>query len=274
MCTACGERFTRDSPGSAALGHDYVTTLDRAGQYSCGGDFPDHRRYGEGSIACSRCPFRLDFPTALDLVTNKVGGVAIGGMKTAGIVRFTDVSVSSENHPEWGPGGKKIIDGVWNTSQEWPYWASTSPNGQYADFEFGTTIDLTAVEISVYNHAYDFEICCVDDATGTETAVCAFSIVQDETASEGKSESLATVDPRTGKSHEVQAWKVVTDSYQRLLVPLFETPVQHLRVRITDGEPDELWGCRIIRVIEIHPWGTVAGASDYLSEKTTIMILR
>ena len=273
ICTACGERFTRDSSISA-LGHDYVSTVVRSGRVSTRKDFPDQRKYGTGSIACSRCPFRLDFPTALDLVTNKVGGTAIAGMKTPGIVRFTDASVSSENHPEWGPGGKKIIDGVWNTSQEWPYWASTSPNGQYVDFEFGTTIDLTAVEISVYNHAYDFEICVVDDTAGTETAVCAFSIVRDETASEGKSETLATVDPRTGKGHEVQAWKVVTDSYQRLLVPLFETPVQHLRVRITDGEPDELWGCRIIRVIEIHPWGTVAGASDYLSEKTTIMILR
>ena len=274
MCTACGERFTRDSPGSAALGHDYVSTLVHAGRVSTRKDFPDHRQYGTGSITCSRCSFRLDFPTALDLVTNKVGGIAIGGMKTAGIFRFTDVSVSSENHPEWGPGGKKIIDGVWNTSQEWPYWASTSPNGQYADFEFGTTIDLTAVELSVYNHAYDFEICDVDDATGTETAFCAFSVIKDETASEGKSVPLEMVDPKTGKIHEVEVWKKVTADYQRLLIPLFETPIQHLRVRITDGAPEELWGCRIARVLEIHPWGTVAGASDYLSEKTTIMILR
>ena len=29
-----------------------------------------------------------------------------------------------------------------------------------------------------------------------------------------------------------------------------------------------------IRVIEIHPWGTVVGASDYPSAKTTLMILR
>ena len=276
MCTACGERFTRDSPGSAALGHDYVTTLDRAGQYSCGGDFPDHRRYGEGSIACSRCDFRLDFPTALDLVTNKVGGVAIGGMKTAGIVRFTDVSVSSENHPEWGPGGKKIIDGVWNTSQEWPYWASTSPNGQYADFEFGTTIDLTAVEFSVYNHAYDFELCSVDDNAGSETAFCSFSIAKDETDSNGKSEVLETVNPSTGKKQELPVWKKVntTNDYQRVQVSLFETPVRHLRVRITDGAPDELWGCRITRVIEIHPWGTVCGAGDHAFEKTSLMIFR
>ncbi len=275
MCTACGERFTRDSSGTA-LGHDYVTTLDRAGRVSTRKDFPDQRRFGEGSIACSRCDFHLDFPTALDLVTNKVGGTVIGGMKTEGIVRFTDVSVSSENNPQWGPGGKKIIDGVWNTSQEWPYWTSTSRNGQYADFEFGTTLDLTTVEFSVYNHAYDFELCSIDDNAGTETAFCSFSIAKDETDSDGKSETLETVNPSTGKQSEVEIWKKVdvANDYQRIRVPFVETPVRHLRIRIMDGQPIDLWGCTGIRVIEIHPWGTVCGAGDYAIDKRSIMSFR
>ena len=275
ICTVCGERFTKlsDEP---PLGHDYVTTLTSPGRYSSRKDQPDHRRYGDGSIECARCGFRLDFPMALDLVTNKVDGVLISGMKTEGVVRFTDVSVSSENHPEWGPGGKKIIDGVWNTSQEWPYWTTTSQNGQYADFEFGTTIDLTTVEFSVYNHAYDFEFCRIDDDTGTETAFLSFSIAKDETETDMKSETVTAIDPSTGKECEVEIWKKVdlANDYQRIRVPFFETPVRHLRVRVTDGQPIDLWSCKGLRVIEIHPWGTVCGAGDIHYPKESLMILR
>ena len=278
-CTVCGERFTKYADG-LPLGHDYVSTLNRPGLFSRRKDFPDHRRYGSGSITCSRCSFRLDFPASLDLVTNRVGGTVICGEKTEGIVRFTDLSVSSENHPEWGPGKKKLIDAVWNTSQEWPYWTTTSTNGQYADFEFGTTIDLTEIELSVYNHGYHFDFCIVNDDSESETAFCSFSIEKDETESELKAEKVMAVkiNPDTGRlsENDIQIWKTVnvSNDYQRIRVPFFETPVQHLRIRITDGEPTTLWGCKGIRVIEIHPWGTVPGASDFETEKTTLVILQ
>lgn len=245
-CTVCGEQFLKNSDG-LPLGHDYVTTLDRPGMFSRRKDFPDHRRYGSGSITCSRCSFRLDFPAALDLVTNRVDGARICGEKTEGIVRFTDLSVSSENNPQWGPGKKKLIDAVWDTSQEWPYWTTTSTNAQYADFEFGTTVDLTEVEFSVYNHGYHFDFCSLDDASGTETKFGEIDVVRDEGT---------------------------TNDYQRVRVPFFESPVKHLRVRIADDEPFDLWGCKGIRVIEIHPWGTVVGASDFETEKTTLLIIK
>ena len=272
-CLVCGAKFARISAGSAPLGHDYVTSLDRPGHFSQRKDYLDHRRYGAGRITCSRCDFRLDFPAALDLVTNRVGGVRICGEKTEGMVRFTDLSVSSENHPEWGPGKKKLIDEVWNVSQEWPYWTTVSTNAQCADFEFGTTVDLTEVELSVYNHGYRFDFCSVDDDEGTETAFCSIFITREE-ETEAKLETVEVDVPETGRTKEIPVQKMATADYQRVRIPFFETPVKHLRIRIVDEEPIDLWGHKGIRVIEIHPWGTVRGASDYPSAKTTLMILR
>ena len=271
-CLVCGAKFTKVSDGSTPLGHDYVTTLDRPGHFSQRKDYLDHRRYGMGTISCSRCAFRLDFPSALDLVTNRVGGVRICGEKTEGIVRFTDLSASSENHPEYGPSKKKIIDEVWDVSQQYPYWATASTNAQYADFEFGTTIDLTEVEISTYNHGYRFDFRRIDDE-GIETELCSISIVREE-ATEAHLETIEVDVPGTGRTKEIPVQKMATADYQRIRVPFFETPVKHLRVRIVDDEPIDLWGCQSIRVIEIHPWGTVLGASDFQSPKTTLMILR
>lgn len=273
FCTECDEEFTKTST-DLPLGHDYVTTLDRPGHFSQRKDFPDNRRYGTGSITCSRCNFRLDFPKALDLVTNRVDGKTICGMKTEGIVRFTDVSVSSENNPQWGPGGKKIIDGVWNTSQEWPYWTTASTNAQYADFSFGTTIDLTEIEFSVYNHGYHLEFSSVDDDTEEETKFGEINVAYDENFLVTKKVKQTVVDPDTGEEIEIEVEKEVTADYQRVRVPFFETPVKHLRVRIVDEEPIDLWSCKGIRVIEIHPWGTVPGASDFETSKTTLIIFK
>ena len=272
MCLLCGERFTKISD-NPPLGHDYATTLDQPGRFSRRRDFPDRRRYGAGRITCSRCSFRLDFPTALDLVTNKVDGMTICGVKTANIVRFTDLSVSSENHPEYGPAGNRSIDGDWSLNKEYPHWYSAGTQNQYADFEFGTTIDLTAVEFAVYNHGYELVFCNVDDDTGTETAFCSIVISREE-EEETATKAIEVVDPQTGRTQEVLARKEVTSQYQRIALPFFETPIKHLRIRIADDEPISVWGATSIRVLEIHPWGTVCGASDYPTEKTTILILR
>ena len=273
ICLQCGERFTKISD-NPPLGHDYVSTVDQPGRFSRRKEFPDHRRYGTGSIACSRCSFRLGFPTALDLVTNKVGGTAICGVKKENVVRFTDLSVSSENHPEYGPASNRIIDGDWSLNKEYPHWYSAGTENQYADFEFGTMIDLTAIEFAVYNHGYHLEFCSVDDDTGTVSPFGSFTVVKDESAPGTTIEPILMVDPGTGREVEVMVRKEWTEKYQRILVPFFETPVKHLRIRIVDDEPISVWSSSSIRVLEIHPWGTVAGASDYLSEKTTIMILR
>lgn len=271
-CLLCKARFTRLSDG-LPLGHDYVSTVNRHGSFSPRKFFPDQRRYGEGSITCSRCNFRLDFPTALDLVTNIVDGTRICGEKIEGVVRFVDLSVSSENHPEYGPGKDKIIDGDWSLDKQYPHWISKETENQYADFEFGTEIDLTAVDLEVPNHGYDLAFCGIDDDNGIETTFLAISLTNEPPA-EARLETIEVVDPETRQPRELLVWKEATEDYQRIAIPFFETHVKHLRIRIVDKSPYTVWGFTGVRVYEIHPWGTVLGASDYAAEKTTLLILR
>jgi hypothetical protein len=274
-CTVCGERFVKVSD-SLPPGHDFVTTLTRPGRFTKSIHFPDNRNFGEGSVACSRCGWGIDFPTAIDLVTSRVDNAAIGGMRMEGVVRFTDVSVSSECHPEWGPGGKKIIDGVWGVNMEWPYWFSDGAQNQYVDFDFGTDIGLTEVIFSVYNHGYVFQFLRVDDATGDETLIGEATVVTDPTVIGTTTTTTTQVDPDTGEEISVEVEKEVYADYQILRVPFYETVVRHLRVRITDEAPYHMdgWGDQGIRVLEIHPWGTVPGAGDYEADKTMLIQLR
>ena len=274
ICRLCGERFLKFTEGSAPLGHDYVTTLAQTGRFSRNKDFPDHRRYGTGSIACSRCDFRLDFPTAIDLVTSRVDNVQICGIKTENIVRFTDLSVSSSNHPEWGPDPINLFNKVWDLSQQYPYWMSASPTGQWIDFRFGTEIALAEVAFSVYNRNYQFQFYDLDEESGDEKWLGELSVVQDDSPEGSRIEEVEMRNPETGRTESIRIVKEVHDGYLVYRVPFYEKTVTHLRVRVSEEEPDSMWGNTGVKVIEIHPWGTVPGASDFPTEKTTIMILR
>ena len=233
------------------LGHDFVTHLDRPGKY---------KQFGSGSLECSRCGYSIDFPEPIDLVTAKVDGVKIGGVATPGLIQFTDVSVSSENHPEWGGGIGSMLDNDWTwVNAHLGVWASYGGmENQYADFVFGAEIDLTDVDISVRNVDHVLQFFSVDDAAGTETLIGEYPVVYDDTLVEVRGENT------------------VVCEWQRLTVHFFETPVRHLRIRRTDeNAPFSLWSsspCFVI--VECHPWGTVKGAGDYAYDKRAIMIFR
>jgi hypothetical protein len=273
-CLTCGAKFTRVSAGTSPLGHDYVTTLDRPGRLSPRKDFPDHRHYGTGSITCSRCPFQLDFPTAIDLATSRVDNVQICGMQTENVVRFTDLSVSSSNNPQWGPDPLHLFDRVWNLSQEYPYWMSKYPTGQWIDYCFGTEINLTEISFSVYNRNYFFQFYDLDETSGVETWLGELAVVRDESSEGLRIEEIEMRNPETKRSKEFLIAKEVCDGHLIFRVPFYETTVRHLRIRISEENPESLWGNTGVKVIEIHPWGTVCGASDYPSSKTTMMIFR
>ena len=164
FCPVCGERFTKQSD-DPPLGHDYITTLDRPGAY---------KRFGSGSISCSRCDFFLPCTNVYEQASTN-GPVDLakwGGLAVENFVQFTDLTVTSSDHPQWGPVPEKIIDGNfgWANNGWCTFWASAGWNDQHVDFTFGTTIDLTWIDICVHNHPdcmlqfYD-----VDDETGEET---------------------------------------------------------------------------------------------------------
>ncbi len=159
FCEICGERFTMMSSTQTALNHNYVSTLVKAGKYVA---------YGSGHITCSRCDYYLDCSEPIDLITNKVNDAVIGGIAGAGKYYFTDVTVCSENNPQWGPAGFRILDSIWNTSAEWPYWASAALENQYVDYKFGTKIDLAWVDVSVHNRDQILQFYDLDVSTGTE----------------------------------------------------------------------------------------------------------
>ena len=278
FCTVCGERFTKISD-SLPLGHDYVSVLERPGRYTPELHFPDDRSFGAGCITCSRCDFRLDFPTAIDLATSRVDNASICGIKTEGVVRFADLSVSSTDHPEWGPADFRLIDNIWRlpfpNENLWSYWVSAGLENQYVDFEFGTQINLSMVEISVKNHGYVLRFVDVDDETGTETVLGEHAVVRDDTVVGTTTEKGTAVDPNTGEEVEVDVEKEVYADYQRLKIPFYENAVKHLRIRIEDESGTNLgWGYTGVCVIEAHPWGTVVGASDFPADRTTLLIFK
>lgn len=187
FCTTCGERQTRTNFDLPPIGHDYITTLDRPGKY---------RKFGSGYITCSRCDLFLPCTNVYEQASTNgpVDLIKWGGMAVDNVIQFTDFSVTSSDHPQWGPNPKNVIDGNWNWG--WcTYWVSAGWNDQHVDFKFGTTIDLTKIEISVHNHPdcllqfYD-----VDDATGEETLLteCLAEFLADETHLEGVEEIVFT----------------------------------------------------------------------------------
>ncbi len=202
FCPDCGARFTKTSE-APPLGHDYITTLDRPGSY---------RHFGSGSISCSRCDFFLPCTNTYETAsTNGPADLASwGGLASPNYIQFTDLYVTSSDHSEWGPHPKKIIDGNWGWGNAgWcTFWASAGWNNQHVDFVFGTTIDLTEIDISVHNH----EECHllffdVNDETGEETLLAekVAPYIPDEMHQEGVTPVVfsvtADVAPVSGKTY-------------------------------------------------------------------------
>jgi hypothetical protein len=172
-CTVCGEVFT--ITGGDRLGHSYSTVLTKKGKYVA---------FGTGYVECSRCDFYIDFSEPIDLVTNKVNGTPLGSIAVSGKVQFTDVSVSSECHPEWGPSGGKVVDGIFEIAdQGWSWWFAYGLENNYVDYKFGTKLDITQIDVSVHNRTQTLQLFDYDEATGIETFIdeIVFTKIPDET---------------------------------------------------------------------------------------------
>ncbi len=223
-CLQCNEEETREA--GMPLGHDYVTHLDKGGKCN---------RFGRGSITCTRCDWVADFPEPRDLY-------AFGGEAELYKVQLVDMTASSENHAAWGTGLAKAHDNNWTSG----YWSNVGREDAWIEFAFGTTIDITAVEFSVHNHAQTIKFYSRDGET--ETFLSEVEIVPDESE-----DAPAT---------------------QRMTVHFTETPVSALRVRIFDEIGIEVWSSMCVILYEIHPYGTVKGAGLLLYDPTTLMIFR
>ena len=219
FCTTCNERFTMKDPDQPPLDHNYQTHLDRAGTATS---------YGSGYVDCSRCDFRIDFSVPVDLT-------AYGGVSGADLVQFMNLSVTSSDHPEWGPTPKNIIDGTWTYPENgWTYWISAGLNNQHVDFDFGVELDFTKVDISVHNHNQTLQIYSVDDTSGEEKLI---------------GEKVVTKDASEG----APAW-------QRFEIFLYDS-TKHLRLRTVNDTGVTLWEYTGMCVVEMHPYGTIKGAN-------------
>ena len=236
-CTECDEEFEQEV--GSPLGHEYVTHLEKPGKCN---------RYGSGWIDCSCCDFVANFPEPVDMIT-------LGGFAELYKVQFTDVRVSSEYNPAWwGTWARHLFDDKWETT----HWAAMTRTGEWVDFEFGTTVDVTRVEISAPNHDHTIQFFARDGET--ETLMDEVQITNIVTLVEN---------PETGES------VVTTQAWQRVTVEFTEQHAKAVRVRFVDeigfvSAQDN--HCTALG--ELHLYGTVLGAGHLLYDPTTIMILR
>ncbi len=297
FCTECGYRDTRESTTFPLLGHDYVCSLDRPGKY---------KAFGLGSIACSRCDFFLDCPEPINLITNRVDGEGIGGIKTAGIVYFTDVSVTSTGNADWGIRPGHLIGNNWTWSWNHYWYSNSADSNPHVDYEFGTEIDLIYIDISLPNSTHFVRLFSVDDDTGEETQLTKFLVKRTDIEKGDKyhiwraPDSPEYVDIYEGV--EFDELPIVQDSgipgrkhdengneisdnpntsddegsndynaYQRFTVRFYEQPVKHLRIRQYKPDGSVM---KPMYISELHPWGTVCGAGDLRYRKETILIFK
>lgn len=296
-CTVCGERAVRENHALPPLGHDYRNKLDVAGKY---------RGFGRGSIECSRCTFHIDCPEPVDLVTNKVDGEPIAVVRSEGLIRFTNVSVSSTGDTAWGIRPGHLIGNTWGWAWNNYWYSLANDSDPHVDFEFGTTVDLTWIDLSVQNATNVFRFYGVDPDTGAETQLKKFLVVRTDPAlgdryhiyrgSDDEPEDLygeeeldeLFVAKDSGiptRKHDAEGAEIPdnpnTDSdegsndynqYQRFTVRFFEQPVKILRIRQFMEDGATL--AKPAYISEIHPWGTVRGAGDLRYRKETLLILR
>ena len=224
-CLVCGEVVERSSELLPALGHAYVSTLAKPGSSSA---------YGSGTISCERCDWETIFNIPIDLVS-------LGGVASPGIVQFTDLTVSSEWHPEWEGGVASLVDGVWTLGEK-SYWAAASlSHDEWAEFDFGTEIDLTKIDFLVPNHDHSLDFYKLED--GVETPI-----------------GTAVVSTVTGAS------------CQRKTIEFRGVSLKALRIRVSDSTGTSHWGRNVVQIYELHPYGTVKGAGKLDVRRSRIIL--
>jgi len=278
FCPDCDERFEREVPLSKR-GHGYVATLVRAGR---------HDRWGSGYVTCTNtledpdtheitwsCDFRIDFDGEdVDLTT-------LGGPPINGVVQYTDLTVSSIGAQDGGIKAVYLMDGCWDNGWGHAFYFENCSSNEYAQYAFGTSIELTKIEFSVINEPQTVFLTKYDPDTGEETPLKTISVAKIVTFEDRE-------DPETGEITQVNT----SPGYQRITVDFFVTDkhkktfVDAIRIRIGDyvdpatGRVTPYIGYnygahdRHTIICEIHPWGTIEGAGPLTHNPATIMLLR
>lgn len=233
QCLDCGEFFRQMKMTALPLGHDYEAFLGKRGTSLA---------YGDGSNVCKRCGNAVVFDEPRDMVS-------LGAFAAPGVVQFTDISVSSTCHSEWGVQPAFLFDNYW--PMDWVgnnchYWAAAScdHNDEYIEFSFAAPVDLAKVEFSVPNHDHVVQFYSVE---GDEEILVGEVSVEQNAASGAP-------------------------NYQRFNTEFRGTTLSKLRVRTVDSVGFELWGEKTMAFGEMHPYGTVNGAGKSAAVRTRIII--
>ncbi len=267
FCPDCGERFEREAL-LTALGHIYVATLIEAGTVTS---------YGRGEVTCSRegCDYHIDFDgQPIDLAT-------LGGEPYQGVVQYTDLTASSTGGQDGGICPGDVIDGVWDMTWNGYWFATSLSTNEYIQFKFGTTMDLTKIEYSVMNQDQTVYFNKYDPATGEETLLRSEIIVKDTSDGAPNYQRRTVTFTREAEGGEEPA---PSPAPGRRSAPAVRSPsgdsnasgitVDAIRMRIGDvldpetGEVVKKYmgtqytgSSRNTVIIEVHPYGTIAGAS-------------
>ena len=223
QCTNCGEYFQRQSPTEHPLGHNYETVLVERGTGLA---------FGSGTNVCKRCGEEIAFPAPRDLM-------AMGGLAMPGIVQFTDVSVSSTGNEDWGVRPNLLFDDDWTMGWTKYWYANTKSVDEYAQWDFATAVDLTAVDVSVPNRSQTLRFYSVE--AGEEVLVGEHAVEYDSSIPSGN------------------------DNYQRFTVEFRGVALKTLRVKSDDAD-------NAFTICELHPWGTVSGAGKTAAVRTRIIL--
>ena len=258
FCPDCGARFEREVPLSK-LGHDFFYTLTEPGTTTS---------YGSGYVECSRCDeFHIVFDgDIVDLTT-------LGGPPINGVVQFTDLYASSLGAEDGSIKPIYMMDNIWDNGWGHAYYFAECSSNEYAQYSFGTPIDLTKIEYSVINESQTVYFSKYDPATGVETLLKTIPIVKDT------SEGALGYQRRT-----VTFTREAEGGDEPSPAPTFDPAptaddsnasgitVDVIRMRIGDyvdpatGEVTRYIGYnygahdRHTIICEFHPWGTIPGA--------------
>lgn len=228
QCPGCSKWFQEYSLVVLPIGHVYEGTLDEPGTAI---------RYGSGRWVCSRCRYAIECPAdeAIDLISTRVGGNAIGGVAMQGVVRFTDLVVSSTGDTAYGVNPGNMIDDVWTMSWNKYWYAGKTSTDEFARFDFGTEIDLAAIEVAVPNRDHTVFFYGIAP-NGAETLVWEWKVQYD--ANKGE--------------------------VQRKMEEFRSISLKSLRIQSNEDD-------KALTISEIHPYGTVKGAGK-IPVRTRIVI--
>jgi hypothetical protein len=231
QCPDCGEWFTRESATALPLGHSFESHLDASGT---------SLQFGSGSITCKRCDWTLDLSEGpVNLVTTVVDGTKIGRVPLPGQVNFTEVTVSSTGQEIYGVTPNHLINNNWTHAWNQYWFANSKSTAEYAQYEFGVTIDLTSVDISVPNRSHTLLFYSVEG--DEETLVGEHAVEYDSSLGSGD------------------------NGYQRFNIEFRGVTLKTLRIKSDDGN-------NALDICELHPYGTVAGAGKSAAVRTRIII--